>query len=148
MRFWDTSAIIPLIVREPRSDALRRLLEQDAGMVVWWATQVECVSAISRRAREGTLVPEGEASARGLLNDLSESWTEAQPTARLRNLAEQVLNVHSLRAADALQLAAALIWCGEQPQGRPFVCLDDRLRNAAARFGFALLPEILREKDG
>lgn len=141
MRFWDTSAIIPLIAQEPRSDALRRLLEQDAGMVVWWATRVECVSAISRRAREGTLAPEGEASASGLLNDLSGSWTEAQPTARLRTLAEQALTVHSLRAADALQLASALIWCGSQPQGRPFVCLDDRLRKAASRSGFVLLPD-------
>lgn len=140
MRFWDTSAIIPLIVREPRSKALRQLLEQDTGMVVWWATRVECVSAISRRAREDTLVPEGEASARDLLNDLSGSWTEAQPTARLRTLAERSLAVHPLRAADALQLAAALIWCGEQPRGCPFVCLDERLRSAASRSGFVLLP--------
>jgi predicted nucleic acid-binding protein len=132
---------MPLIVREPRSDALRELLEQDAGMVVWWATHVECVSAISRRTREGTLSTRGGASVRKLLNDLSESWTEVRPTARLRTLAEQSLITHPLRAADALQLAAALIWCGELPQGRPFVCLDDRLRNAASRFGFTLLPD-------
>ena len=110
-------------------------------MVVWWATRVECVSAISRRARDDTLVPEGEASARELLNDLSGIWTEAQPTARLRALAEQTLAVHPLRAADVLQLAAALIWCGEQPRGRPFVCLDGRLRGAASRYGFTLLPD-------
>ena len=76
-----------------------------------------------------------------ILNGLSESWMEAQPTARLRNLAEQALAFHSLRAADALQLAAAQIWCNSQPQGRPFVCLDERLRNAAARSGFTLLPD-------
>ena len=141
MRFWDTSAIVPLVSRESRTDTMRWLLEQDAGMVVWWATRVECVSAISRRARKGTLIPSGEASARGLLNDLSEIWTEAQPTVRLRTLAEQALFTHPLRAADALQLAAALIWCGEQPQGRPFVCLDERLRNAASRSGFTVLPD-------
>lgn len=141
MRFWDTSAIIPLIVQEPRSETLRRLLEQDAGIVVWWATRVECVSAISRRAKEGTLVPEGEASARELLNDLSEIWTEARPTVRLRTLAEQALVTHPLRAADALQLAAALIWRGSQPRGRPLVCLDERLRIAASRSGFVVLPE-------
>lgn len=141
MRFWDTSAIIPLIVREPRSDTLRRLLEQDAGMVVWWATRVECLSAVSRRVRDGTLAPEGEASARELPSDLSESWTEAQPTVRLRTLAEQALLTHPLRAADALQLASALIWCDSQTRGRPFVCLDERLRNAASRSGFVLLPD-------
>jgi uncharacterized protein len=140
MRFWDTSAIMPLISREPLSNEMRRLLEEDAGMVVWWATRVECISAISRRAREGLLGAEGEASARGLLDDLSESWTEARPTARLRNLAEQALTVHALHAADALQIASALIWCGSQPRGHPFVCLDERLRTAASRSGFVLLP--------
>ncbi len=140
MRFWDTSAILPLVSREPFSDEMRRLLEEDVGMVVWWATRVECVSAISRRAREGLLGAEGEAAARGLLGDLSESWTEAQPTARLRGLAEQALTAHPLRAADALQLAAALIWCGPQTRGCSFVCLDERLRTAASRSGFDLLP--------
>lgn len=144
MRFWDTSAIMPLVVREPRSDALRRLLERDAGIVAWWATSVECVSAISRRSREEASAPEGEASVRELLEDLSKSWTEVQPTARLRALAEQALAVHPLRAADALQLAAALIWCGEQPRGRSFVCLDERLRNAASRSGFVLFPDSVR----
>ena len=140
MRFWDTSAIMPLISREPLSDEMGQLLEEDAGIVVWWATRVECVSAISRRAREGLLGPEGEASARGLLDDLSESWTEARPTARLRALAEQALTTHPLRAGDALQLASALIWCGSQSRGRPFVCLDERLRTAASRLGFDVLP--------
>ncbi len=141
MRFWDTSAILPLISREPFSDEMRRLLEEDAGMAVWWATRVECISAISRRARDGSLGPEGEASARGLLDDLSESWTEARPTARLRALAEQALATHPLRAADALQLASAQIWRQSQPSGRPFVCLDERLRTAALRSGFVLLPD-------
>ena len=141
MRFWDTSAILPLIAREPFSDALHRLLEEDTGMMVWWATRVECISAISRHAREGSLGPEGEKSARELLGDLSESWTEARPTARLRALAEQALATHPLRAADALQLASAQIWRQSQPDGRPFVCLDERLRTAASRSGFVLLPD-------
>ena len=143
MRFWDTSAIMPLISREPLSDDIRKLLWEDTGIVVWWATRVECVSAISRRAREGSLDLEGEAAARDLLNDLSGSWTEVQPSARLRTLAEQILAAHPLRAADALQLASALIWCGSQPQGRPFVCLDERLRTAASRSGFTMLPGTL-----
>jgi hypothetical protein len=140
MRFWDVSAILPLVSREPLSEEMGRLLEVDAGMVVWWATRVECVSAISRRAREGALGAQGEASARGLLDDLSESWTEVRPTARLRALAEKALTVHPLRAAGAFQLASALIWCASQPRGCPFVCLDERLRTAASRWGFVLLP--------
>lgn len=103
MRFWDTSAIMPLISREPLSDDTRKLLREDAGIVVWWATPIECISAISRRAREGSLDPEGEAAARDLLNGLSGNWTEVQPSARLRALTEQVLAAHPPQAADALQ---------------------------------------------
>ncbi|MEJ7842259.1 MAG: type II toxin-antitoxin system VapC family toxin [Rubrobacter sp.] len=141
MRFWDTSAIMPLISREPLSGAVRRLLEEDTEMVVWWATRVECVSAISRRAREGSLDSEGERATRDLLNDLSGSWTEVLPSARLRDLAVQNLFAHPLRAADALQLASALIWCGSQPKGHGFVSLDVRLRTVASRSGFTLLPD-------
>ncbi len=143
MRFWDTSAIMPLISREPLSDDARKFLEEGEGIVVWWAARVECVSAISRRAREGLLDPEGEAAARDLLSDLSGSWTEIQPSSLLRAVAEQTLAAHPLRAADALQLASALIWCDSEPRGRPFVCLDERLRAAASRSGFTLLPGML-----
>lgn len=140
MRFWDTSAIMPLIAREPLSEEMRRLLEEDTGMVVWWVTRVECVSAISRRAREGSIDHEQETVVRDLLNDLSGSWAEVQPSARLRSLAEQGLIVHPLRAADALQLASALIWCESRTRRRQFVCLDERLRTAASRKGFDVLP--------
>lgn len=43
-------------------------------------------------------------------------------------------------AADALQLAAALDWCDGNTCGESFVCLDDRLRGAAALEGFRVLP--------
>lgn len=140
MRFWDTSAVMPLVPREPLSDDVRKLLEEDVGIVVWWATRVECVSAISRRAREGSMDHEEEAMVRDLLNDLTGSWTEVQPSARLRSLAEQSLVAHPLRAADALQLASALVWCESQTRGRQFICLDERLRTAATRSGFDVLP--------
>jgi uncharacterized protein len=140
VRFWDTSAIMPLVSHEPLSDNIRRLLEEDTGVVVWWATRVECVSAISRLAREGSMNHEQEAAVRRLLNDLSGSWTEVQPSARLRSLAEQSLIAHPLRAADALQLASALVWCASRTRGRNFVCLDERLRTAASRWGFHVLP--------
>lgn len=141
MRFWDGSAIMPLLAREPLSDDVRRLLEGDVGIVVWWGTRVECFSAISRRAREGLMDHEREAVVRDLLNDLSGIWTEVQPSAGLRTLAEQSLIAHPLRAADALQLASALVWCESRPRGSRFVSLDRRLRTAASRSGFDVLPE-------
>jgi len=140
MRFWDTSAIVPLCVNEPMSQKVTRLLKDDEGMVVWWATRVECVSALSRRFREGSLDATGLGQATAVLNSAVERWTEVQPVAAVRDVAERLLRVHSLRAADAFQLAAAFIWAGGSPRDCAIVCLDKVIRDVAVREGFILLP--------
>jgi predicted nucleic acid-binding protein len=71
---------------------------------------------------------------------LSSQWTEVRPSNLVRDQASRVLLLHPLRAADALQLAAALVWAGSQTTSLEFVCLDHRLREAAAREGFQVIP--------
>jgi predicted nucleic acid-binding protein len=139
-RFWDTSAVVPLLEREPATADLLALLRDDQHMIVWWGTEVECLSALARRVREGGLDTAGEANARTALAVFADSWSEVQPTDRVRSWAKRLLTVHPLRAADALQLAAALVWSDGAPDQREFVCLDDRLREAARKEGFTLLP--------
>lgn len=140
MRFWDASAITPLLVEEPSSPALHALLGSDEAMVVWWGSRVECASALRRRERGGGLGQMGVDSALGLLEALAGAWSEVLPTDRVRQAAERALAVHALRATDALQLAAALAWHSSAARDAEFVCLDGRLREAAAREGFALAP--------
>lgn len=140
MRFWDSSAIVPLIVREPRSTEMRALLDEDERMLVWWATGVECVSALRRLERAGTLGARDVGRSVEALRLLDSTWSEVTPAAALRARAERLLAVHPLRAADALQLAAALAWRRGDPAGAVLVTLDDRLRDAAAREGFAVVP--------
>ncbi len=140
MRFWDSSALVPLLVTETASEQVADLLREDAGMIVWWGTRLECVSALRRREREGALTRADFRQSSDLLEDLSSSWSEVLPTRRVRTLAQRALGVHALRAADALQLAAAQAWRREDPAGAPLVCLDERLRDAAAREGFSALP--------
>lgn len=139
MKFWDTSTVVPLIVEEPMSGPMKALLRGDSEIAVWWATWVECVSAMSRKSRESG--DEAVERSREKLRMLAEGWVEIQPTPRLRSLAGRLLAVHPLRAADALQLAAALRWCQGEPEGREFVSLDERLREAAKKEGFSVLPE-------
>jgi hypothetical protein len=86
------------------------------------------------------LSPSGEERARGVVRRLTEEWVEIEPSPAVRENAGRVLLLHPLRAADALQLAAALVWAGGRPAGHELVCLDERLREAAAREGFAILP--------
>lgn len=140
MRFWDASAIVPLLVSERWSDRIGELAREDAAIVVWWGSRVECASALRRREREGALDPVGTRQALALLDELSAAWSEVLPGDAVRSQAERALAVHPLHAADALQLGAALAWRREPPKAAELVCLDERLRDAAAREGFALLP--------
>ena len=123
------------------SASMRRLVDEDSAIVVWWLTRTECVSAFERRAREGGLRRHDARRARQILQSLATVWSEMQPTDSLRTAAERLLGLHDLRTADALQLAAALEWCGGRPQGLEFLCLDARLRRAAEREGFDVQPE-------
>ena len=102
MKFWDSSAIIPFCLKEPASEVLKNLAKTDEDLVVWWTTRVECISAMARRRREGVLPIHAERQARAALTALAGEWSEVQPTEFLRNRAERLLMVHSLRAADSL----------------------------------------------
>ena len=140
MKFWDASAIIPLCVREPPSPLVKRIAEQDGAIVVWWTTPVECYSAFARRRRDEILTRAQEDQARQAVLRLATEWIEVQPSHQVREAAGRTLLLHPLRAADALQLAAALVWADGRVAGHHFVCLDERLCEAARREGFEVLP--------
>lgn len=142
MMFWDASAVIPLVLREPRTAAMKKILSRDPSIAAWWGTAVECWSAFARLRREGVFGAAAEGKARQLLDRLSSVWTEVLPGNRVRDHAGGLLLRHPLRAADSLQLAAALVWADGSPGGLGFVCLDHRLREAAIREGFRVLPEV------
>ena len=139
MRFWDASAIVPLLFAEPEREALLGALERDAEMLVWWATPVECASAIARREREGVLELAQASAALERLRALAAAWHEVLPSDAVRNAAQRLLRVHALRAADSLQLAAAVVAAEGEAPSLEFVCLDERLSAAATREGFVLL---------
>ena len=140
MKFWDASAIIPLCVKESPTPVVRKLTEEDGALVVWWTTPVECYSAFARRRRDNILTRTHEDQARHAVARLAADWTEIQPSHQVREAAGRVLLLHPLRAADALQLAAALVWADARVARHAFVSLDERLREAAQREGFEILP--------
>jgi predicted nucleic acid-binding protein len=139
VRFWDSSALIPLIVTEPASSTLVIEYERDPELIVWWATEVECESALARRERDGPLPIATQAQARHRLAELARSWQEVQPIPRVRETARRLVRVHPLRAGDALQLAAAIVAARDDLGSLPFVTLDERLARAAEREGFPVL---------
>jgi predicted nucleic acid-binding protein len=126
-------------VDEPATDAVRAALEEDPTMLVWWGTELDCVSAIARLERQGDLASDATMVALQRLEALAGGWHEVQPVESVRRAARRALRVHSLRTADALQLAAATIGSEGQPASLDIVSLDDRLSDAARREGFAVL---------
>jgi len=131
MRFWDSSALVALLVEEPDTQRRSAQLREDPVMAVWWATPVECESAIQRRLREGALDSGGARLARERLAELAAAWHESPPQTSLRPLATRLIRTHPLRAADSLQLAAALTLCSALRRQVGFVCADERLATAA-----------------
>lgn len=115
------------------------LVRTDPGIVVWWATDVECVSALRRREREGRIDGTGVGASLAVLDRLLAGCSEVLPNSRLRTTSRRLLATHPLRGADACQLAAALNWTMGEPAGTEFVCLDERLAAAAAREGFQII---------
>jgi uncharacterized protein len=136
MTFWDTSALVPLFCEEPDSARREAYLAGDPMVVVWYGTVAEVESAFCRRMRDGSLAPEDAAMARNKAQVISNTWMEVEPTVDVRQRAIRLLRVHSLRTADAFQLAAALLVCQERPTGHHFLTSDARLADAARLEGF------------
>jgi predicted nucleic acid-binding protein len=139
MRFWDASAVVPLVVDEPRSAAIDALIDEDSELLVWWGTPVEVVSALARREREGSLTAVETTQAIAALTELTDSWEEIVPSERIRRTATRLLRQHRLRAADSLQLAAALVAADDQPAYLDIVSLDSRLNEVARQEGFRVI---------
>lgn len=140
MRYWDASALVPLFVTEPDSRRVREWLSEDDGIVTWVWTRTEIVSAIERRAREGVLPRPERRQVLERFNALAVSWDEVTDVLAVRSLADLLLARHSLRAADAGQLGAALLIRNQFGGALPFVCLDERLSAAAELEGLQVIP--------
>lgn len=139
MKFWDTSAIVPILVSEDATDAVRKLYGDDPAMIVSWLTPVECASAIARAERDALLSQAEITIAFERLDALAALWHEVEPSNEVRNVARRFLRVHKLRSADALQLASATLAAEWRPASLTVVTLDSRLEGAAAKEGFTIV---------
>jgi predicted nucleic acid-binding protein len=139
VRFWDSSAIIPLLLLEASSEHVGAAYAADPAIAAWWATRLECMSAIVRREREGSATATDLRIALERLAALADQWVEVEPVEPVRRTAARVLRTHPLTTTDALQLAAAIVAADGEPRALTFVTLDARLALAAQREGFPVL---------
>ena len=139
MRFWDTSAIVPLVVREAATETVQGWLRDDPDIALWGLTWVELASAVERRVREGRIP---QSSRRPILQRLARIAGDAHEIsdiAAVRSRAVPLLARHALRAADATQLGAALLIADPDPSTLTMVVLDHRLAISAEREGLVVL---------
>jgi hypothetical protein len=141
VRFWDSSALVPLVVRQPLSRAVERWIADDASVVAWTLTPVELVSALRRLRREGALAERAAREAEAVANDLVSRAHLVSDVERVKGIAVRLLRVHTMRAADALQLGAALMWSDGHPDTAILHTFDRRLAEAASREGFRVIPD-------
>jgi predicted nucleic acid-binding protein len=141
MIFWDSSAIVPLVVNEEETDYCLKTLTHDQEMMVWCLSKVEITSALCRQVRDNMLSDIEFQKAKNRLNDLIERAYEVKAIEKVKQRALRLLEVHPLRAADACQLGSALVASQEDPGRLSMVCFDQRLTNAAIKEGFAVNPD-------
>lgn len=139
MRYWDSSALVPLLVEQSATAGMRRIAREDSAVATWWGTPVECASALSRLARDKALTATELTAAMARLRAGAAMWSELAPSTDVREQAIRITRVHGLRAADSLQLAAAIVAADFQPRQLDFVTLDTRLAEAADAEGFHLI---------
>ena len=139
--FWDSSSLLLLCCDQKGFTAVsQNLVRQFPKIVVWWSTPVEMENGLCRLIRKGEIDREQSLAGKRRLSLLLSRWREVLPTEQLRLLAVDIVQRHALTTADALQLAAALIWCNQKPHNRPFVCFDKNLNAAATEVGFLVFP--------
>jgi hypothetical protein len=137
VRFWDTSALIPLFVSEPGSARTRRWIDEDSHVIVWALTRLELLAELARRRRERASPALAAARREALAR--AEEWTVVTALDVVRRHAERLVEIHPLRAGDAAQLAATLVAARGATASLPFVTFDDRQAAAVVVEGFPVL---------
>jgi hypothetical protein len=132
---------VPLIIAQAASSQADDWLSEDPQLALWTLTSVELASSLRRLVREGKLGEREANTAEARADELITTSHMIVNVETVKAQARRLLRLHSLRAADAMQLGAALEWAGGRPTGRHFVTLDAHLARAAAREGFHVVPE-------
>jgi uncharacterized protein len=138
VKFWDASALVPLLVAESTTRSVQALARRDPDMLAWWGSRVECASAVARLERDALLDRKGAALSFDRLKQLADGWHEIEPSEIVHENALRFLRVHPLRAADALQLPAFLA-AEHRTSSLEVVTLDERLADVARKEGFELV---------
>lgn len=137
--FWDTSALIPVFFKEDSSKILSNLFVERVENVIWDLTPIEIFSALCRRQRQKEISTEEFDRAWRAWQLIESKVYQVRSYESVKDRAVRILRIHPLKAADAMQLAAALVSTKEISQGHYFFTLDRSLCEAANKEGFSVI---------
>lgn len=120
--FWDTSAIVTLCRHQDTSQEMRPIARRSSASPPSGARRRSAERAQPRLVHDGKMTARGLKQAATRLEVHHVSWIEVLPSDRVREITGTLPEHYGLRALDSFQLAAAHVWCKEQPRGRLFVC--------------------------
>lgn len=133
--FLDSSAFAKRCVDEPGSEAVEHLCLSASELGLCVTCVPEILSAMNRRLRERRLKREHyHLIKRHLLEDVADA-TIVDLTPAVIAATVAVLEMSTVRAADAMQVAAASVWGAEL-----FVSADRQQCAAARKAGLAVKP--------
>lgn len=136
MRYWDTSALLPLLLKQRCSENIREIIKEDKAISTSWISKVELSSAICRLEREGHISEIELDSLLRRVDMLIQSCCIVHPSEKLSDRAMRALRSHSIKSLDAIQLASALIVSKDVTNNFEFITLDKQLGNIARKEGF------------
>jgi len=128
-----------MLVPQASTPQIQNIYRRDAELMVWWATEIECTSALARLERRNEITTRGASMAFRRLDVMKSSWSEVQSLGPIKEISRRLLRTHDLRAGDAMQLAAAVVASEGRPSSLEFLSLDDRLVQAAHREGLVVV---------
>ena len=132
--------MIALAIDEKTTKPVRALSREDPELVIWILSEVEISSALWRRRRSNEITDTVRAEAQRQMDLTISNAVVVTDVSTVLRRARRLLATHTLRAADAMQLAAALVACEDDPARLPLVTSDDRLAQAALQEGFTVVP--------
>lgn len=138
--YCDTSALIKLLIREPRSDQMQAVWSRAEAIAVCRITWAEAMAGLARRQREDPASGDDLEQARQHLNQAWQSFTIVEVSQKLVETAGRFADAFSLRAYDSVQLAAAHALRAISDEPVTFACFDRRLNQAAQLLQLAVLP--------
>jgi predicted nucleic acid-binding protein len=128
------------LVRQTACAEVDRWFDEDGEIALWTLTPVEVVSALRRLLHDGEIRERDALHAERRADELMRACHIVVDVDAVKATAVRLLRTHTLRAADALQLGAALEWAGHRAADQVLVSFDRRLALAAEREGFRVLP--------